>query len=95
MDASTEIDFRTCPNCNGYGVRDNGKNCVTCGGVGSGGLHSTDGRIGSGEIMIDKKTGRQVTLKEFTDFHAPPVPREKLEEMLPFTAKFHPEKLKR
>ena len=25
MDASTEIEFRECPHCHGYGVRDNGK----------------------------------------------------------------------
>lgn len=48
MDETTEIEFRVCPNCSGYGVRDNGKNCKTCGGSGSGGLHSTNGCIGSG-----------------------------------------------
>ena len=68
MDATTEIEFRECPHCNGYGVRDNGRNCKTCGGVGSGGLSS--GGIGSGEIMVDKKTRRQISLKEFTEFHA-------------------------
>lgn len=68
MDDTTEIEFRVCPHCSGYGVRDNGKNCKTCGGVGSGGLSS--GGIGSGEIMIDKKTRRHITMKEFNDFHA-------------------------
>lgn len=58
-----EIDFRTCPHCSGYGVRDNGKNCVTCGGVGTGGLLGA-GTIGSGEVMYDKATGRRVTVAE-------------------------------
>lgn len=66
MDDSTQIEFRVCPHCAGYGVRDNGKNCKTCGGVGSGGLRS--GGIGSGEIMVDKATRRQISLREFTEY---------------------------
>lgn len=61
----SEYDFRTCPDCGGYGVRDNGRNCKTCGGAGSGGLHSQDGMIGSGEIIIDRGTGRVVSRHEF------------------------------
>lgn len=61
-----EYDFRECPKCGGYGVRDNGRNCVTCGGTGSNGLRSTDGIIGSGEIIIERGTGRIVSRKEFT-----------------------------
>ena len=57
------IEFRTCPKCNGYGVRDNGNNCVTCGGVGTGGLLG-DGTIGSGEVMFDSETGERVTVKQ-------------------------------
>ena len=53
------IEFRTCPHCAGYGVRDNGKNCITCGGKGGGGLNG--GGIGSGEVMYDKTTGRRIT----------------------------------
>lgn len=68
MDASTEIEFRECPHCHGYGVRDSGKNCETCGGVGSGGLSS--GGIGSGEIMVDKKTRRQISIRELNEYHA-------------------------
>jgi hypothetical protein len=68
MDDTTQVEFRECPSCGGYGVRDNGQNCRTCGGVGSGGLRS--GGIGSGEIMIDKVTRRQITLAEFTEYHA-------------------------
>lgn len=60
-----EFDFRTCPNCNGYGVRDSGKNCTTCGGSGSGGLRSSNGMIGSGEIIIEKSTGRVVSPSAF------------------------------
>lgn len=61
----SEFDFRECPSCGGYGVRDNGKNCVTCGGSGSNGLRSTDGIIGSGEVIIEVATGRRVSQKEF------------------------------
>lgn len=61
-----EYDFRECPKCGGYGVRDNGRNCVTCGGSGSHGLRSTDGVIGSGEIIIERGTGRVVPRAEFT-----------------------------
>ncbi|MCZ4340145.1 hypothetical protein O4H52_00905 [Sphingomonadaceae bacterium G21617-S1] len=39
---SLQIDFRECPHCGGYGVRDNGDNCRTCGGVGRGGLRSAE-----------------------------------------------------
>lgn len=65
-----QIDFKTCPHCGGYGVRDNGRNCTTCGGVGTGGLHGAGGTIGSGEVMYDKATGRRVTLAEFAKYHA-------------------------
>lgn len=61
-----KIEFQTCPNCAGYGVRDNGANCTTCGGKGRGGLHGS-GTIGSGEIMIDKETGRRVTAGELVE----------------------------
>lgn len=69
-----EIDFRECPNCGGYGVRDDGKNCTTCGGVGGGGLRgglwSRPGdMIGSGEIMVERGTGRIVSLEEFNRHH--------------------------
>jgi hypothetical protein len=61
-----QIDFRECPHCGGYGVRDNGDNCRTCGGVGRGGLRSRPGsNIGSGEIMIERGSGRIVTPAEF------------------------------
>jgi|GEM_PF-2440665 len=59
-----EFDFRRCPSCGGYGVRDNGTNCRTCGGRGKGGLHGT-GSIGSGEIIIETATGRIVSPDEF------------------------------
>jgi hypothetical protein len=60
------FDFRECPNCGGYGVRDNGANCVTCGGVGRGGLRSPPGScIGSGEIIVDRETRRVVSRAEF------------------------------
>ena len=54
------IEFRECPKCGGYGVRDNGDNCTTCGGSGRGGLNG-GGQIGSGELMFDRDTGRRVT----------------------------------
>ncbi|WP_314324407.1 hypothetical protein [Comamonas aquatica] len=62
-----QLDFRTCHHCGGYGVRDNGHNCTTCGGVGTGGLLGT-GTIGSGELMYDKATGRRVTAAELADY---------------------------
>ena len=61
----SEHEFRECPHCGGYGVRDNGRNCVTCGGSGSGGLRSQDGVIGSGEIIVEKATGRIIPSREF------------------------------
>jgi DnaJ-class molecular chaperone len=61
----SDFDFRTCPRCNGYGIRDNGHNCTNCGGSGTHGLRSKDGVIGSGEIIIDRKTGRQISHAEF------------------------------
>lgn len=64
MAETRSFRFLTCPKCNGYGVRDNGRNCSSCGGVGSGGLQS--GRIGSGEIIVDVTTGQKVSLKDFT-----------------------------
>lgn len=63
----SEIEFKTCPLCAGYGVRDNGENCRECGGVGSGGLYSEDGCIGSGELMYEKATGRRITTAELVE----------------------------
>lgn len=60
-----EYIFRDCPRCHTYGVLDNGDNCTNCGGHGTGGLFSTDGCIGSGEIIIEAATGRQVSHEEF------------------------------
>jgi len=71
---SMDIEFRMCPHCAGYGVRDSGKNCTTCGGIGSGGLTTlgTPGNIiGSGELLFDRKTGRQISLKELCAYRAP------------------------
>ena len=62
---SPKYDFRTCPRCNGYGILDNGYNCTNCGGKGTHGLRSKDGVIGSGEIIIDSATGRQISHAEF------------------------------
>lgn len=69
-----EIDFRECPGCGGYGVRDNGDNCVTCGGVGKGGVYpllkehlGPGNHVGSGEIMVERGTGRIVSIEEFAD----------------------------
>ena len=61
-----DIEFRVCPMCNGYGVRDSGVNCKECGGRGRGGLHGT-GTIGSGEIMYDRDTGQRLTTKDLID----------------------------
>lgn len=61
----SDYDFRTCPRCAGYGVRDNGDNCTNCGGSGTGGLDSTDGCIGSGDIIIDRATGHQISGADF------------------------------
>lgn len=60
-----EYEFRECPHCGGYGIRDNGRNCVTCGGSGTHGLRSRDGVIGSGEIIIERASGRIVPYSEF------------------------------
>lgn len=66
------IDFRECPDCGGYGVRDNGDNCVTCGGVGRGGLNSGPGHcIGSGELVIDRETRRVLSHAEFMAIVSP------------------------
>ena len=69
-----EIDFLECPDCGGFGVRDNGDNCVTCGGVGKGGVypllkeHLGKGNIaGSGDIMVERGTGRRVSHAEFME----------------------------
>ncbi len=71
MATMADIDFRECPYCGGYGVRDNGDNCVTCGGVGRGGLRSPPGSIiGSGEIMVDRQTRRILTREEFMQITA-------------------------
>ncbi|HEV7298713.1 MAG TPA: hypothetical protein VGN72_05050 [Tepidisphaeraceae bacterium] len=62
------IEFRECPHCGGYGVRDNGDNCVTCGGVGTGGLRSGPGsNIGSGDIMFDRDSGRYIDAAELVE----------------------------
>lgn len=61
-----KIRFAECPDCYGYGVRDSGINCKTCGGKGSGGLHS--GNIGSGEIMRDAETGKIITPREYEKY---------------------------
>jgi hypothetical protein len=61
----SEYDFRECKRCHGYGVLDSGKNCTNCGGSGTGGLHATNGSIGSGEIIIERATGRQISHAEF------------------------------
>ena len=61
-----DIEFKTCPDCFGYGVLDSGRNCKTCGGKGSGGLNSADGCIGSGEVMYDRKTGLRVTAPDLS-----------------------------
>ena len=61
----SEYDFKTCPQCSGYGVLDNGRNCTGCGGKGTGGLHTKNGVIGSGEIIIDMATGQHITHAEF------------------------------
>lgn len=63
----TEYTFKDCRRCAGYGVRDDGKNCSNCGGSGTGGLHSTDGCIGSGEVIIETATGRVVSHAEFVE----------------------------
>ncbi len=64
---SLEVEFRTCPICSGYGVLDNGRNCKECGGSGTGGLSSTNGCIGSGEIMFEKGTRRRVSSRELAE----------------------------
>lgn len=71
-----DIEFRECPDCGGFGVRDNGNNCRTCGGVGKGGVYPLEtkhlgrGNIaGSGDIMVERGTGRRVTLAEFNRHH--------------------------
>jgi RecJ-like exonuclease len=61
----SEYDFQKCPRCHGYGVRDDGENCPNCGGKGSGGLRTQDGVIGSGEVIIERSTGRQIPHAEF------------------------------
>jgi len=45
-----KIEFKECPLCNGYGITDSGRKCRECN--------------GSGELMFDKETGRQITHKE-------------------------------
>ena len=54
------IIFRECYKCHGYGILDSGKYCPACGGKG----RSGNGTIGSGELMFDKETSRQISLKE-------------------------------
>jgi hypothetical protein len=66
-----DIEFRECPCCGGYGVRDNGDNCTECGGVGRGGLNGP-GTIGSGEIMFDKATGDRITVADLVKRHSNP-----------------------
>ena len=65
--ALSEYTFRACIPCAGYGVKDNGQNCTNCGGSGTGGLHSVDGCIGSGEVIVETATGRFISLAEFTE----------------------------
>jgi hypothetical protein len=60
-------DFRECPRCSGYGILDSGYNCTNCGGSGTHGLRSQDGVIGSGEIIIDRATGCQISHAEFAE----------------------------
>lgn len=60
----TDIVFRECPKCYGYGVLDNGVNCKECGGSGTGGLRSSNGCIGSGEIMFDRQTMRRIRISD-------------------------------
>lgn len=64
-----DYEFRTCPRCAGYGVRDSGQNCTMCGGYGRGGLNSHlfswSNQIGSGEIIIDRATGKRITHAEY------------------------------
>jgi DnaJ-class molecular chaperone len=43
------INFRECPTCGGYGIRDSGKTCSTC--------------KGSGELMSDSD-GNRITHKQ-------------------------------
>jgi hypothetical protein len=69
MRSLPEIEFRECPHCHGYGVRDNGINCLTCGGRGRGGLRG-QGQIGSGELMYDKATGRRISAREYAEMVA-------------------------
>ena len=71
-----KIVFRTCPECHGYGVRDSGKNCTTCGGNGRGGLLGS-GTIGSGEIMLNEQTGERVTAAQLARMLKPDPGKEK------------------
>ena len=69
---ASNIYFRQCPDCGGYGVRDNGDNCATCGGVGRGGLNSGPGHcMGSGELIIDRETRRVLSHAEFMAIVSP------------------------
>ena len=45
------IDFRECPRCYGYGIKDSGAGCRFCG--------------GSGEAMYDQQTGARITPAQF------------------------------
>lgn len=63
--SDTEYVFLECPRCAGYGVRDNGMNCTNCGGSGAGGLDSRDGVIGSGDIILERGSGRVIPYAEF------------------------------
>lgn len=69
---ASNIDFRECPDCGGYGVRDNGDNCTTCGGIGRGGLNSGPGHcIGSGELIVDRETRRVLSHDELMAIVSP------------------------
>lgn len=63
----SEYEFRECPRCHGYGILDDSSNCTNCGGSGTHGLRSQDGVIGSGEIIIERATERQISHAEFAE----------------------------
>lgn len=58
-----EFRFVRCPDCNGYGIKDCGAGCRKCGGGPD--SQRGHGKMGSGEVILDAKTGAQVSLAEF------------------------------
>jgi len=46
-----DIEFRECPRCYGYGIKDSGAKCNFC--------------AGSGDAMYDKKTGHRITPSQY------------------------------